>query len=69
MYNFYQNQNGVQVQVRKDGPGTVRVHADGAVFYHGPVETLAEALAVVPHDALNPALVQFMQWVDNELGT
>ena len=66
MFAAYINQYGVQVEVQKADPRQVRVFAGESVFYCGDCRDLALALADLAPIALNPALLTFMQWFDEE---
>ncbi len=72
MFRFYANEYGVRVEVLEDQPDNdsphVKVHADGAVFYDGPCWELAKIMAIPLPINVNPGLLQFAQWYDENKG-
>lgn len=66
MHKYSAQAYGVTVEVMEATPHKVRVHADGAEFYNGPTQQLAYLLSIVEPGNVNPVLLQFMQWYDEE---
>ena len=66
MFEFYNTECGVAAEITSAEPLKVRIRSGESVFYYGDIVDFSRAMACLDHRDLNPAVVQFMQWADEE---
>ena len=66
MFEFYNTEYGVAAEITSAEPLKVRIRSGESVFYYGDIVAFSRAMACLDHRDLNPAVVQFMQWADEE---
>ena len=66
MFEFYNTECGVAAEITSAEPLKVRIRSGESVFYYGDIVAFSRAMACLDHRDLNPAVVQFMQWADEE---
>ena len=66
MFEFYNTEYGMTVEVTSADPLKVRIRSGESIFYYGDTGAFSRAMACLDHRDLNPAVVQFMQWADEE---
>ena len=66
MFEFYNTEYGMTVEVTSADPLKVRIRSGESIFYYGDIGAFSRAMACLDHRDLNPAVVQFMQWADEE---
>ena len=66
MFEFYNTEYGVAAEITSAEPLKVRIRSGESVFYYGDIGAFSRAMACLDHRDLNPAVVQFMQWADEE---
>ena len=65
MFEFYNTECGVAAEITSADRTKVRIRSGESVFYYGDIVAFSRAMACLDHRDLNPAVVQFMQWVDD----